>query len=62
MTAACIDAPVKKAIEEAVAEGLITKEEACNPPKWFAELMCFARFALKDGVPPKKIVGVKELE
>jgi hypothetical protein len=61
-TAACLDAPVKKAIEEAINEGLITKEQACNPPKWFAEIACFTRFALKGGVSPDKITGVKSVE
>jgi len=61
-SAACFDSAIIKVLNEAVKEGILKEEDICNPPKWFAEIACFGRFALKDGVKPSKLTGVKREE
>jgi hypothetical protein len=62
MGAACFDPSIKREVERAIGEGLITREQACRPPKWFAELACFQRFAIRNGIPREKITGVERTE
>ena len=59
---ACMDEAVLKVIEEAVKEGKLSKEEACNPPWWFREIACLNKFAIKGRIPPEKIVGIRKLK
>jgi len=58
-TAACMEGAVKDAVMGAIERGELTKEEARDPPKWFAELACYGRFALRGRVPPERIVAVR---
>jgi len=62
MDVACVDKPVKEAIEQAIKEGKLTKEQACSPPPWFSEIGCYGKFALRDGVHPSKITDIKKLK
>lgn len=59
-TAGCFESGIKKHVSEAISKGKLTREEACNPPKWFAEIGCLGKFAVKDGVPSDQIVGVRK--
>jgi len=60
MTAACYDNLVKNVIGDAIKTGKLSLQDACNPPRWFAEITCFGRFAIKDGIPREKIGAVRE--
>lgn len=60
MTAGCYDTDVKKVVDGAVKEGLITQEESCAPPKWFAEISCLGKFAVIGGVSKEKIIAVRK--
>jgi len=59
-TVACYGSEVAKAIDEAVKEGILSEEEKCNPPPWFAEIACFGRFGIKGCIKPEKLKVWKE--
>lgn len=52
---ACYDEDVARAIDESIKEGLISKDEACNPPPWFAEIACYGKFAKRGPIEREKL-------